>query len=137
MIADVLKLLPNVSYAMESLDTVLNTEGKDCTVITTNEQYEAWQLLEELPYDAQTMLVCADEKRLNDTMQAIGGDQWRTDRVGCPHPAATIFDQMDVPNRLVWLDCAGNGLTPDPYDFLSSDERTPLDIIDAETRSAM
>lgn len=137
MIAEVLELLPNVSYAMESLDTVLNTEGKDCTVIATNEQYEAWQLLVKLPFDAQTMLVCADEKRLNDTMQAIGGEQWQTSRVGCPHPAATIFDQMDVPNRLVWLDCAGNGLTPDPYDFLSSDERTPLDIIDAEKRSAM
>ena len=137
MIADVLKLLPNVSYKMESLDTVLKTEDHSCTVITPNEQYEAWQLLVKLPYDAQTMLVCADEKRLNDTMQAIGGKQWRTDRVGCPHPAATIFDQMDVPNRLVWLDCAGNGLTPDPYDFLISEERTALDIIDAEKRSAM
>ena len=137
MIADVLELLPNVSYAMESLDTVLKTEDHSCTVITTNEQYEAWQLLVKLPFDAQTMLVCADEKRLNDTMQAIGGEQWRTDRVGCPHPAATIFDQMDVPNRLVWLDCAGNGLTPDPYDFLSSEERKALDIIDAEKRSAM
>lgn len=136
MIADVLKLLPNVSYAMESLDKVLHTEGHTCTVITTNEQYEAWQLLVKLPYNAQTMLVCADERRLNDTMQAIGGEQWRTDRVGCPHPAATILDQMDIPDRLVWLDCVGNGLTPDPYDFLSSDERTALDIIDAEMRSA-
>ncbi|MBR5780980.1 MAG: PD-(D/E)XK nuclease family protein [Bacteroidales bacterium] len=137
MIADVLKLLPNVSYKMESLDTVLKTEDHSCTVITPNEQYEAWQLLVKLPYDAQTMLVCADEKRLNDTMQAIGGEQWQTSRVGCPHPAATIFDQKDIPNRLIWLDCAGNGLTPDPYDFLSSDERTALDIIDAEKRSAM
>ncbi len=137
MIANVLELLPNVSYAMESLDKVLNIKDHSCTVITTNELYEAWQLLVKIPYDAQTMLVCADEKRLNDTMQAIGGDQWRTDRVGCPHPAATIFDQMDVPNRLVWLDCAGNGLTPDPYDFLTSEERTALGIIDAETRSAM
>ena len=137
MIAAVLEQLPNVSYAMESLNTVLKTEGHSCTVITTNELYEAWQLLVKLPYDAGTMLVCADEKRLNDTMQAIGGEQWRTDRVGCPHPAATIFDQMDVPNRLVWLDCAGNGLTPDPYDFLSSDERIALNIIDAEKRSAM
>ena len=130
-------LIPNVSYAMESLDKVLNIKDHSCTVITTNELYEAWQLLVKIPYDAQTMLVCADEKRLNDTMQAIGGDQWRTDRVGCPHPAATIFDQMDVPNRLVWLDCAGNGLTPDPYDFLTSEERTALGIIDTETRSAM
>ncbi len=112
MIADVLELLPNVSYKMESLDTVLKTEGHSCTVITTNEQYEAWQLLVKLPYDAGTMLVCADEKRLNDTMQAIGGKQWRTDRVGCPHPAATVLDQMDIPERLVWLDCVGNGLTP-------------------------
>ena len=136
MIADVLKLLPNVSYAMESLDKVLKTEGHSCTVITTNEQYETWQLLVKLPYDTHTMLVCADDKRLNDTMQAIGGKQWRTDRVGCPHPAATVLDQVDIPNRLVWLDCAGNGLTPDPYDFLSSGERTGLGIIDAETRSA-
>ena len=136
MIANVLELLPNVSYAMESLDVELNTEGHSCTVVTTNEQYEAWQLLVKFQYDAQTMLVCADEKRLNDTMQAIGGEQWRTDRVGCPHPAATVFDQKDIPNRLVWLDCAGNGVTPDPYDFLSSEERTALDIIDAETRSA-
>lgn len=136
MIADVLKLLPNVSYKMESLDTVLKTEDHSCTVITPNEQYEAWQLLVKLPYDAQTMLVCADEKRLNDTMQAIGGKQWRTDRVGCPHPAATIFDQMDIPNRLVWLDCAGNGLALDPYNFLSSEERNALAIIDGETRSA-
>ena len=117
MIADVLELLPNVSYAMESLDTVLKTEGHSCTIITTNEQYEAWQLLVRLPYDAQTMLVCADEKRLSDTMQAIGGEQWRTDRIGCPHATATVFDQKDIPNRLVWLDCAGNGLTPDPYEF--------------------
>lgn len=137
MIANVLELLPNVSYAMESLDKVLNIKDHSCTVITPNELYEAWQLLVKLPYDAGTMLVCSDEKRLNDTMQAIGGDQWRTDRVGCPHPAATIFDQMDVSNRLVWLDCAGNGLTPDPYDFLSSDERIALNIIDAEKRSAM
>ncbi|MBR5238069.1 MAG: PD-(D/E)XK nuclease family protein [Paludibacteraceae bacterium] len=137
MIANVLELLPNVSYAMESLDKVLNIKDHSCTVITPNELYEAWQLLVKLPYDAGTMLVCADEKRLNDTMQAIGGDQWRTDRVGCPHPAATVLDQMDVPNRLVWLDCAGNGLTPDPYDFLTSEERTALGIIDAETRSAM
>ena len=137
MIAKVLELLPkNVSYAMESLDEVLNTEGHSCTVITTNEQYEAWQLLVKLPYDAQTMLVCADEKRLSDTMQAIGGEQWRTDRVGCPHPVATIFDQKDIPDRLVWLDCAGNGLTPDPYVFLSSEEREALGVIDMETRSA-
>ena len=136
MIADVLKLIPNVSYAMESLDTVLKTEGHSCTHIATNEQYEAWQLLVKLPYDAQTMLVCADEKRLNDTMQAIGGKQWRTDRVGCPHPVATAFDQKDIPNRLVWLDCAGNGLALDPYNFLSSEERKSLAIIDGETRSA-
>ena len=136
MIADVLALLPNVSYAMDSLDTVLKTEGHSCTVITTNEQYEAWQLLVTLPYNAQTMLVCADEKRLSDTMQAIGGEQWRTDRVGCPHPAATIFDQKDIPNRLIWLDCAGTGVTPDPYDFLSSEERDALGIIDMEKRSA-
>lgn len=136
MIANVLELLPNVSYAMESLDIELKTEGHSCTVITTNEQYEAWQLLAKLPYDAQTMLVCSDEKRLSDTMQAIGGEQWRTDRVGCPHPIATIFDQKDIPNRLVWLDCAGNGLALDPYNFLSSEERNALTIIDGETRSA-
>ena len=136
MIVNVLELLPNVSYAMESLDVELNTEGHTCTVVATNEQYEAWQLLVKLPYDAQTMLVCADEKRLNDTMQAIGGEQWRTDRVGCPHPAATVFDQKDIPNRLVWLDCAGNGLALDPYDFLSSEERKALAITDGETRSA-
>ena len=137
MIANVLEKLPSVSYAMDSLDVALNTEGHTCTVITTNEQYEAWQLLAKLPYDAQTMLVCADEKRLSDTMQAIGGEQWRTDRVGCPHPVTTIFDQKDIPNRLVWLDCAGNGLTYDPYAFLSSEERDALRIIDMETRSAM
>lgn len=137
MIAKVLELLPkNVSYAMESLDTVLKTEDRSCTVITTNEQYEAWQLLVKLPYNAQTMLVCTDEKRLSDTMQAIGGEQWRTDRVGCPHPVATIFDQKDIPNRLVWLDCAGNGLALDPYAFLSSEEREALGIIDMEKRSA-
>lgn len=137
MIAKVLELLPNVSYAMESLDEVLNTEGHSCTVINANEQYEAWQLLVKLPYDEQTMLVCSDEKRLNDTMQAIGGEQWRTDRVGCPHPVATIFDQKDIPEQLIWLDCAGNGLTHDPYVFLSSEERDALRIIDMETRSAM
>ena len=138
MIAKVLELLPkNVSYVMESLDEVLHTEGHTCTVITTNEQYEAWQLLVKLPYDAQTMLVCADEKRLSDTMQAIGGEQWRTDRVGCPHPVATIFDQKDIPEQLIWLGCAGNGLTHDPYVFLSSEERVTLGIIDMETRSAM
>ena len=136
MIAKVLELLPKVSYAMEDLDEVLNTEDHSCTVINTNEQYEAWQLLVKLPYDEQTMLVCADEKRLSDTMQAIGGEQWRTDRVGCPHPVTTIFDQKDIPKRLVWLDCAGNGITPDPYDFLTSEERKALDIIDMETRSA-
>lgn len=136
MIAEVLKLLPNVSSPMESLETVLKTEGHTCTIIHTQEQYEAWQLLVKIPYDAQTMLVCADEKRLNDTMQAIGGEQWQTSRVGCPHPAATIFDQKDIPNRLIWLDCAGNGVTPDPYDFLSSEERDALGIIDMETRSA-
>lgn len=137
MIAKVLELLPkNVSYAMESLDEVLNTERHSCTVITTNEQYEAWQLLVKLPYDEQTMLVCADEKRLSDTMQAIGGEQWRTDRVGCPHPVATIFDQKDIPEQLIWLDCAGNGLALDPYNFLSSEERNALTIIDGETRSA-
>ena len=69
-------------------------------------------------------------------MQAIGGEQWRTDRVGCPHPAATVYDQKDIPDRLVWLDCAGNGLALDPYNFLSSEERNALAIIDGETRSA-
>ena len=137
MIAKVLELLPKVSYAMEDLDEVLNTEDHSCTVINTNEQYEAWQLLVKLPYDEQTMLVCSDEKRLSDTMQAIGGEQWRTDRVGCPHPVATIFDQKDIPEQLIWLDCAGNGLTHDPYVFLSSEERDALRIIDMETRSAM
>ena len=136
MITDVLELLPNVSYAMDSLDIVLKTEGHSCTIVNTNEQYEAWQLLVKLPYDTQTMLVCADEKRLNNTMQAIGGEQWRTDRVGCPHPAATVYDQKDIPDRLVWLDCAGNGLTINPYDFLSAEEREALGIIDMETRSA-
>ncbi len=136
MITDVLELLPNVSYAMDSLDIVLKTEGHSCTIVNTNEQYEAWQLLVKLPYDTETMLVCADEKRLNNTMQAIGGEQWRTDRVGCPHPAATVYDQKDIPDRLVWLDCAGNGLTINPYDFLSAEEREAIGIIDMETRSA-
>lgn len=141
LIAEVLNRLPNVSYKMEKLDTTLHPEGHPCIILTPNEQYEAWQLLVQLPYDHSTMLVCQDDKRLNDTMRAIGGDQWRMDRVGCPHSAATIFDGVDTPDRIVWLDCAGNGLSANPYDFLSVADMQELaelgiHVMPAEIRSA-
>lgn len=126
IIKEVLNLL-HAEYKMEKRDAVLETKEHECTIITPYEQYEGWQLLPMLPYDKETMLVCADEKRLTDNMTAIGGKNWRSDRVGCPHCAPTIFDQVETPRCLVWLDCAGNGRSLDPYDFLTAAEMAELE----------
>jgi hypothetical protein len=142
LIKQVLDLLPNVTDKMDDkLDTVLSIEahtGK-ITILAPHEQYEAWQLLPMLGYDANTMLVCDDEKRLNDTMAAIGGADWQTDRVGCPHSTRSIFDQMDRPTRLIWLDCAGNRPNTNPYAFLTTKDLEDLGLkesLNEETRSA-
>lgn len=126
IIKEVLDLL-HAEYKMEKRDAVLSSKKHECTIITPYEQYEGWQLLPMLPYDKETMLVCADEKRLIDTMTAIGGENWRADRAGCPHCAPTIFDQVETPRRLLWLDCAGNGRSLYPYDFLTAAEMAELE----------
>lgn len=131
IIKAVLDLL-HAEYKMEKRDAVLETKEHECTIITPYEQYEGWQLLPMLPYDKETMLVCADEKRLTDNMTAIGGKNWRTDRVGCPHCAPTVFDQVETPKRLVWLDCAGNGRSMYPYDFLNKSEFAELEKYDVK-----
>ena len=131
IIKAVLDLL-HAEYKMEKRDAVLETNEHECTIITPYEQYEGWQLLPMLPYDKETMLVCADEKRLIDTMTAIGGKNWRADRVGCPHCAPTIFDQVEPPRCLVWLDCAGNDRSMYPYDFLTKNEITELEKYDVK-----
>lgn len=131
IIKAVLDLL-HAEYKMEKRDAVLEAKKQECTIITPYEQYEGWQVLPMLPYDKETMLVCADEKRLIDTMTAIGGENWRADRVGCPHCAPTIFDQVETPRCLVWLDCAGNGRSLYPYDFLTKDEIAELEKYDVK-----
>lgn len=126
IIKEILDLL-HAEYKMEQRDVALEAKKHECTIITPYEQYEGWQLLPILPYDKETMLVCTDEKRLIDTMIAIGGKNWRADRVGCPHCAPTIFDQVETPRCLVWLDCAGNGRSLYPYDFLTAAEMAELE----------
>lgn len=131
VIKEVLNRL-HAEYKMEKRDAALDTQNHQCTILMPYEQYEGWQVLPMLPYDKETMLVCADEKRLIDTMTAIGGENWRADRVGCPHCAPTIFDQVETPRRLVWLDCAGNGRSLYPYDFLTKDEIAELEKYDVK-----
>lgn len=131
IIKKVLDLL-HAEYKMEQRDAALDTQNHQCTILMPYEQYEGWQLLPMLPYDKETMLVCADEKRLIDTMTAIGGENWRADRVGCPHCTPTIFDQVETPRCLVWLDCVGNGRSLYPYDFLTKDEIDELEKYDAK-----
>lgn len=126
IIKKVLDLL-HAEYKMEQRDAALDTQNHQCTILMPYEQYEGWQLLPMLPYDKETMLVCADEKRLIDTMTAIGGENWRADRVGCPHCTPTIFDQVETPRCLVWLDCAGNARSLYPYDFLTAAEMAELE----------
>jgi len=133
IIKEVLNLL-HAEYKMEKRDAALDTQNHRCTILMPYEQYEGWQLLPILPYDKETMLVCADEKRLIDTMTAIGGDNWRADRAGCPHCAPTIFDQVETPRRLVWLDCAGNGRSLYPYDFLTAAEMAELENLKLVSR---
>lgn len=133
IIKEVLDLL-HAEYKMEKRDAALETKTHECTIITPYEQYEGWQLLPILPYDKETMLVCADEKRLTDTMTAVGGENWRADRVGCPHCAPTIFDQVETPRRLVWLDCAGNGRSLYPYNFLTAAEMAELENLKLVSR---
>ena len=125
IIKEVLDLL-HAEYKMEKRDAALEAKTHECTIIIPYEQYEGWQVLPMLPYDKETMLVCADEKRLTDNMTAIGGKNWRTDRVDCPHCAPTIFDQVETPRCLVWLDCAGNDRSLYPYDFLTAAEMAEL-----------
>lgn len=131
IIKEVLDLL-HAEYKMEKRDAALDTQNHQCTILMPYEQYEGWQLLPMLPYDKETMLVCADEKRLIDTMTAIGGENWRADRVDCPHCAPTIFDQVETPRCLVWLDCAGNNRSMYPYDFLTKDEIAELEKYDVK-----
>ena len=141
LINQVLDLL-NTENGMKKLDQSLSVEGHECTILTPHEQYEAWQLLPMLGYDKDTMLVCDDEKRLNDTMAAIGGPNWQTDRACCPHSTRSIFDKKDTPKRLIWLDCAGNRPNNNPYAFLTQEDLDELKekkikLADNETRSAV
>ena len=141
LINQVLDLL-NAENGMKKLDQSLSVEGHECTILTPHEQYEAWQLLPMLGYDKDTMLVCDDEKRLNDTMAAIGGPNWQTDRACCPHSTRSILDKKDTPKRLIWLDCAGNRPNNNPYAFLTQEDLDELKekkikLADNETRSAV
>ena len=119
LIVEVLEKVSNVKY-LDFNDTQLKTEGRKITVV--KEQYEAWQLAALQNLKEDTIVVCENDNRLNNTLKGLKSESFDIGNAHCIHPTDDITNQLDAPKNIVWLDCAGNKGSAYRFGFLTNAE---------------
>ncbi len=95
-----------------------------CTVLTVDEQYQAYEWLTKREPRAKEVVVCRDAQRLDSVLRChnlpVAGEDPQTSG---HHVVNDIRCMLDVPESLVWLDCSGDYGLQYPFDFMTEDER--------------
>ena len=95
-----------------------------CTVLTVDEQYQAYEWLTKREPRAKEVVVCRDAQRLDSVLRChnlpVAGEDPQTSG---HHVVNDIRSMLDVPESLVWLDCSGDYGLQYPFDFMTEDER--------------
>ena len=95
-----------------------------CTVLTVDEQYQAYEWLTKREPRAKEVVVCRDAQRLDSVLRChnlpVAGEEPQTTG---HHVVNDIRSMLDVPESLVWLDCSGDYGLQYPFDFMTEDEK--------------
>lgn len=119
LIVKVLEKVAKVTYSTYD-ETELKTENR--SIFQVREQYEAWQYAALQNLDSNTMVVCEDEERLNNTLKGLRGELYNISNAGCLHPSDDITNQLDTPKKIVWIDCYGSKRNAYRFRFLTLEE---------------
>ena len=130
LIVKVLEKVSKVTYSTYD-ETELKTENR--SIFQVREQYEAWQYAALQNLDSNTMVVCEDEERLNNTLKGLRGELYNISNAGCLHPSDDITNQLDTPKKIVWIDCDGSKRNAYRFGFLTLEEMNYL----ARTRKGL
>lgn len=121
LIVKVLEKVAKVTYSDSKYDeTELKTENR--SIFQVREQYEAWQYAALQNLDSNTMVVCEDVERLNNTLKGLRGELYNISNAGCLHPSDDITNQLDTPKKIVWIDCDGSKRNAYRFRFLTIEE---------------
>ena len=119
LIVKVLEKVAKVTYSTYD-ETELKTENR--SIFQVREQYEAWQYAALQNLDSNTMVVCEDVERLNNTLKGLRGEKYNISNAGCLHPSDDITNQLDTPKKIVWIDCDGSKRNAYRFGFLTLEE---------------
>ena len=119
LIVKVLEKVTKVTYSTYD-ETELKTENR--SIFQVREQYEAWQYAALQDLDSNTMVVCEDVERLNNTLKGLRGELYNISNAGCLHPSDDITNQLDPPKKIVWIDCNGSKRNAYRFSFLTLEE---------------
>lgn len=123
LVIEVIEKVSKVTYK-EFNDTKLKVIGR--TIYPVKEQYESWQLAALQDLQEDTLVVCENEDRLNNTLKGLKSEKFDIGNSHCIHPTGDITNQLDTPNKIVWLDCVGNKGAAYRFDFLTNAELKEL-----------
>ncbi len=123
LIVKVLEKVSKVTYSIYN-ETELKTENR--SIFQVREQYEAWQYAALQNLDSNTMVVCEDGGRLNNTLKGLKGELYDIGNAGCLHPSDDITNQLDTPQKIVWIDCDGSKRNAYRFRFLTIEEMNCL-----------
>lgn len=119
LIVKVLEKVSKVTYSTYD-ETELKIENR--SIFQVREQYEAWQYAALQNLDSNTMVVCEDGERLNNTLKGLRGELYGISNAGCLHPSDDITNQLDTPKKIVWVDCDGSKRNAYRFGFLTLEE---------------
>lgn len=127
----------NVPTKPDEADQTLRTDR--CTVLTVDEQYQAYEWLTKREPRAKEVIVCSDAQRLDSVLRChnlpVAGEEPQTTG---HHVVNDIRSMLDVPESLVWLDCSGDYGLQYPFDFITEDEKkVVLQTLQLPTREEM
>ncbi|MCQ2279858.1 MAG: PD-(D/E)XK nuclease family protein, partial [Bacteroidales bacterium] len=105
----------------------LRTDNRN--IIAVKEQYEAWQLAALQNPQTDTLVVCEDSARLNNTLKGLRGEAFDIENSQCIHPTDDITNQLDPPHKIVWFDCAGETGAIYKFGFLTHAEIAELQTL--------
>lgn len=123
LIVKVLEKVSKVTYSTYD-ETELKIENR--SIFQVREQYEAWQYAALQNLDSNTMVVCEDGERLNNTLKGLRGELYGISNAGCLHPSDDITNQLDTPKKIVWIDCDGSKRNAYRFGFLTLEEMNYL-----------
>lgn len=123
LIVKVLEKVSKVTYSIYN-ETELKTENR--SIFQVRELYEAWQYAALQNLDSNTMVVCEDGGRLNNTLKGLKGELYDIGNAGCLHPSDDITNQLDIPQKIVWIDCDGSKRNAYRFRFLTIEEMNCL-----------